>query len=788
MFDLAGSVDGFLRAVRDIEGLEFLADLVGDGFEPDDDFYLEDNGARSGKRVPESLYMVMTNSRAIDELISLFDRWVADPGMDFPFGMAPLRDVFGGLRAIRRWSPEDRVRETGLLDQWEETLEVVGVSGVARVEVELWFRAGATDRANAEALVRELIERGRGVVQQSVVIEEIRYHALLADLPHHQVASVLDNGPEAIELLAADAVMFVTPSVPMSLESPEPTAVAADERGQRPQGPPRVALLDGLPLANHRLLDGRLIIDDPDDFATAYGASPRGHGTSMASLICHGDLSTDEPSLTAPLYVRPVLVPHHLNRNQEVTPGGQLLVDLIHRCFVRMFEGDGTNPPVAPSVRVINLSIGDPARVFARQLSPLARLLDWLTFRYNRLVVVSAGNHRSQVMASHEETTGDLTDARKAVALRLRDQAALRRMLSPAEAINVLTVGSVHADGAEPNLPSNIVDLIEPGAPAPYTPAGTGYHRAVKPDLLLPGGRQVYVRPPDGTALTMLDAASAQVTGPGLLSAGSGAPGALDGVAYTAGTSNSAALASRYLDQILELLAVPVDPGLPAMPDAQYHPVVARAMLVHAAQWGEAGEMLRRQLGISGQDARKELVQLLGYGPVRPDQILAGDRVRAVLVGADSIGKDERRTFRFPLPPSLAATTLWRRLTLTLAWLSPLNPRSQKYRMARLQVTPPTDEIGTARVEAPHFAVRKGTVHHEVLEGEAAVAFQAGTSLEIGVDCFVDAGKLESPVRFGLIVSLELEEGVLIDVHNEVQQQLQVQIRQMVRAKATPGS
>lgn len=90
-------------------------------------------------------------------------------------------------------------------------------------------------------------------------------------------------------------------------------------------------------------------------------------------------------------------------------------MDLVHRCFVRMFEGDGSSPPAAPSVRVINLSIGDPARMFARQLSPLARLLDWLTFKYNRIVVVSAGNHATGV-GTLVANLGDLLCARPDVA------------------------------------------------------------------------------------------------------------------------------------------------------------------------------------------------------------------------------------------------------------------------------------------------------------------------------------------------------------------------------------
>lgn len=789
VFDLVGSVDGFLRAVRDVEGLEFLADFVGEGVDPDDDFYLEVDGERTDRQVPESLYMLMSNARAIDELISLFNRWVADPTVTFDRGMAPLKDVFANLRGIRRWGPEDRIRESGLLEVWQETLEVVGAGGVARVEVELWYRTDATDRQGAETLVRRLIEANRGTVLQAVTLNEIRYHALLADLPHDHIAAVLEHGPEAIELLTTDAVMFVTPSRSMTVEAPTPSDQTIAMVDSRPEGLPRVALLDGLPLANHVALAGRLIIDDPDNFTSRYGASPRNHGTSMASLICHGDLSDPQPAITAPLYVRPVLQPHPLDNQRESTPPEQLLVDLIHRCFVRMFEGDGTAAPSAPSVRVINLSIGDPAHVFARQLSPLARLLDWLTFKYNRVVVVSAGNHSTQVEASHAEISGDLSEARTAVSKRLRERAALRRMLSPAEAINVLTVGSVHVDGSTSALPDTVVDLVEPGAPAPYTPAGTGYRRAIKPEILLPGGRQVHSRPPQDAALTALRPAPAELVGPGLLSAGPGLAGALDGTVFSCGTSNSAALASRYVDQSLELLStLSIADDLPQLPDAQFHPALARAMLVHAAQWGTAGDTLRRQLEIDGNEARKELVQLLGYGPVDASRVLTGDRIRAVLVGASSIVAGERRTFSYPLPPSLSATTLWRRLTITLAWISPVNTRSQKYRMARLQLPPPTSELGLERVEAPHYAVSRGTVYHEILDGEAAVAFRSGDDLEINVDCRVDAGRLEQPVRFGLVASLEIGEGVLIDLHDEVQQQLRVQVRQRLRARAVPGA
>jgi hypothetical protein len=131
---------------------------------------------------------------------------------------------------------------------------------------------------------------------------------------------------------------------------------------------------------------------------------------------------------------------------------------------------------------------------------------------------------------------------------------------------------------------------------------------------------------------------------------------------------------------------------------------------------------------------------------------------------------------------------MWRRVTVTLAGLSPINPRSQRYRVARLHVVPPTGQIGVARLDVPYYAPGNGTVQHEVLEGERAVAFQSGDDLEISVECFVDAGNATPPVRFGIVVTVEVAEGVIIDIHSEVQEQLRARVRAAVRARAIPGA
>lgn len=281
-----------------------------------------------------------------------------------------------------------------------------------------------------------------------------------------------------------------------------------------------------------------------------------------------------------------------------------------------------------------------------------------------------------------------------------------------------------------------------------------------------------------------VEPADTAALGPGVVVAAPGLGGELDALTHTCGTSNAASLATRGLNAVFDVLeGLSIDAAGSPFPDAQYHPVLAKTLLVHAAGWHELIPTMRDALALSGQAVRRELTRLLGYGPVRDERLATADRVRVVLLGANSINKDQRHTFRFPLPTSLSAARDWRRLTITLGWLSPINVRSQKYRMARLQFAPPLDALALRPVEADHAAVLKGTVQHQVLEGHEAVAFVDGTELMIDVDCRADAGSFPAPVRFGLAASLEVASNIQIDVHGEVLMSLRQQVRQRARAQ-----
>lgn len=175
----------------------------------------------------------------------------------------------------------------------------------------------------------------------------------------------------------------------------------------------------------------------------------------------------------------------------------------------------------------------------------------------------------------------------------------------------------------------------------------------------------------------------------------------------------------------------------------------------------------------------------MGYGVPQVDRVLDCTEQRASLVGFGQLLDGEAHVFRLPLPPSLGSRPEWRRLTVTMAWLSPISAGTQKYRTSSLWfevggVVPAKDRKESCSGTDGWRAVRRGTVQHEVFEGQRAVPFIDGEVIEIKVNCREDAGKFQSPVAYGLAVSLEVAEGVDIAVYNEIRTRIApaIQIQQ----------
>ena len=765
VLETVGTIENFIGAVQTVPGMEWLAEIDETDVPPDEDFFetTENGEPRPDKTLRGRLFMVFTNQDALRQILSLWKAWQEDGRLRREVGI--WKTVFAQLRDVRVWGARDRLQETGVLDDWHERVE----RGDEHVpcEIELWPRGERGQRVNARDRVAKLVSGMSGRIVAEVVEEEIGYHAILVHLPAASISSLLD-GNDDIALVQCEQIQFFRASGQMATtmtddgQDEDDTALA----DQPAVGAPVIALFDGLPLPAHRRLQKRLIVDDPDGFEEDYPATRRRHGTAMASMILYGDLASGEAPLARPLYVRPILRPDPRNwrGNDEVVHEDTLVVDLLHRAVRRLFEGEGDEPAVAPDVAVINLSIGIRDRPFDQVLSPLARLLDWLAWRYKVLFVVSTGNHTQRIELSvriRDFQSLSAEELQRHVIRSVVSDARHRRLLSPAESVNGLTVAAAHHDASPGTPPPRWQDpYVEAALPSPINAQGMGFRRAIKPDVLADGGR-IVVQQQLGTtqdALVELGVYDGTLL-PGQIVAASGATaGDLTVTRYTRGTSNAAALVSRAAGSLHDVLdELRQDPD-GEMIDAVPRAIWLKALVVHGADWGTAREtidaVLRDDHG--GRRIKEHVTRLLGYGVVDVDRVRECTASRVTVLGGGLLREDQSHVHRIPLPPSLSGWRGHRRLTLSLAWISPVNPRHRNWRRAQLWFSPPKKDLGVERKQADGRVVQRGTVQHEILEGERSSDFVDGASLEVRVNCRADAGVLEEEVPYALVSTIEV--------------------------------
>ncbi len=611
VLETVGGIEEFVGAVQRL-GLEWLGEVDQSDIPPDDDFFQDE--AHREKSLGGRLYLTMASQAAINQLLSLWANYSQNEQYEFDYGLSKWRDVFKQLRTIRRWGVQDRLLETGILADWQERIRENQER--VRCEVELWYHDTETGARASQREIAQLVAEEGGEVIDVCRLPSIAYHALLVELPLSAVSKVMAN--TSTSLVSCNQVMFFKPvgqlAIPLPDDEPFTETDALGVFTEAVTQEPVVALLDGLPLANHQYLANRIVIDDPDEWGNEYPFEYRNHGTAMASLIIHGELDANEQPLARPLYVRPILKPDLSDwraEKREVMPDDLLPVNLVYRAVRRMFEGENGHPPSAPYVRIINFSVGDPNRLFYQLMTPLARLLDWLSFQYNVLFVVSAGNHSSEIVLDVERSLFSSLSPEacqaaviKAIVADLRN----RRLLAPGEALNVLTIGATHHDQA-PSIPiGHLIDpFISNNLPSPFSAFGFGYRRAVKPDVLLPGGRQLYSEKlgnahPQAT----LKINTSTTRPPGQrVAATSPTPGTVNAFRYIRGTSNAAALATRTLAQLYETVSLLQSDDYEGKGLSEhYYSVLLKTLIVHGARWGETYNLLESVLKKQTKRAR----------------------------------------------------------------------------------------------------------------------------------------------------------------------------------------
>ncbi len=760
VFEVRGSIATFARAIARVPGLELIdeEELPGD----------ED-------KAPVA-YLLVPDMRALREIESLWQTWVA--GRDLPESYTAWRDVFASLRDLRPWGPDDRVQPSDATLLGEEIFGKAEVEQVP-LEVEIVFRSNGDAGAAAEANVLRAIAAHGGAVVSRARLNDIAYHAVLARLPVSAIRSVIERSPAS--LAGIEQVMHIRPqSIVTKIDVADTVALAPVAPPPAIVNDPILAVLDGVPMIGHPLLRQHVSLEDLFGLEPNALVAQRVHGSAMTSLIVHGDRNQLEPSLPRQIHCIPVL------GAADRFPSDRLIVDLIYQAVLRM---RGPQDPSAPHVIIINISLGNARRPFHGQLSPWARLLDRLAYRFGILFVVSAGNVTDEFPVLGFATSIDFENAQEVdraqgVVMALADLQADRRLFSPAETINGLTIGARNID-AVPQAErafahTNINPFPALDTANPSSALGPGFANAVKPDILMPGSRE---------HLRVVRSGGGIVVAPAQASRGAGlkvaSPPALVGIegaeAYTGGTSAAAALASRTAHRIHDALEAEYGQDFLQLSNAQ-RAVLLKALLVHPARWPEeTATLIRYILGPSGRGQaprqKDNIRRFIGYGAFDPDDAVACAADRATFWAVGSLANARSVNISVPIPAAISGRPRPHFISATLAWLTPVLPGRKAYRAVRMKILDPADigNLGVAahRNQPDGNQTNRGTVYTRCWSGDDAAVVTPNMVLPLRVQREPDAGGIEDEaVPFGLAVTIAMPG--------------QIQLYEEIRARVRP--
>lgn len=783
VLELADRVGDLARAVE-AAGLEWLGEWDIE-IDSDDDFPAE------GKKTTRDgrLFVSMVNERGMEELLSLWDKWKREKPLGR--GKTKWRDIFSCLKNIRRWGMQETLVETKIKDYIEDLSD----GDTASVQIECFYRRSRNKRSIIEDRIEALLkEAGGETVSDFIHMPEIAFHAVKARIPANKAKQLLNETHYA----AGELHLLIYPSIMYFRRTGQSMTAAVEGDGEEAEYPetqpselPVAAILDGVPNLKHKALENHVDFDDPFDLASEYQPGERRHGTAMASLVIHGDRSDSaaEPIQSKVHHVaiiQPDLGARSVGKKKEHFPEDCFYEDRIVRAVRRMLDRDGEVEAQAPTVKIVNLSLGDSTRPFLHTLSPWARLLDWFSWKYRVLFCVSAGNYDRayDFGISYSEYESKNSEEKARMLLEsMQDSLSSRRLLAPAESINSLTVGALHWDeSGDGYYPGDRVDLLPDNkVPSPISRLGHGFRRSIKPEIYFPGGRQLYKRPLSGKSTVFK--INNHLIAPGQKTAWDSEKGALSEDAFNSGTSNAAALATRSGVRIHEVLSE-LNGQNPDIIPKDLIAVLIKTLLVHGSiQNGEskiAVEHLRNQN--NSRTFRTVLARYLGYGAVDVDRVLACTEQRGTVIGFGEITAEEIHEYRFPVPDEFGGQGIFRRMIVTLAWFSPINPGHRYFREAKLELKPSSkwDEtpLRLERTDSDHNQNKRGTVQHEVLEGKSELKqFRQNEEIVLQVICKKDATeKLEEKIPYGLAVTLEAAEESEISVYEKVRQRLSEQI------------
>lgn len=544
-------------------------------------------------------------------------------------GTTTRKELLYALQSFDHWTAEDR-KSAALRQQGFPTEEPFVL------DVELWPLERADQRNSLVAAFREKLQQQEIEIldtlnQPSLVMLRVRCTAEQAQsvLLQHRDVRTVDLPPRAgvaIEVLRTDINQFPSPPAP-------------------PENAPAIAVLDTGLTTGHPVL-ANAVGDAQGYLAPARQAndSQPWHGTFVSGLALYGDVQAHMqsgqfiPQLR--LFSGKVFEDGHNNQTTFVEKAVEEAVKALHEQY---------------GCKVFNLSYGDANKVYdGRHVRGLAYTLDRLTRELGVLFVVPTGNLQPSELPANprNDYPGYLLD----------DNA---RLLDPATALNVLTVGGLTRHTAThdaqrylntiEDLPvAQVADL-----PFPLTRSGLSIGGAIKPDLVEHAGNLAVART-DGRA---------RHTGLGIVSTSGGFAGGHP-FAEVIGTSYAAPQVAHRAARLLG-----------EVPNASAN--LLRALLAAHAKWPQASVQLLN--AADNAAGREKLLKLIGYGRVDDDALYRSIDQAVTLLAEDRITNDRCHFYELPIPDSFWSTVKrLREITIALAYSPDIRTTRLDYRMSKL--------------------------------------------------------------------------------------------------------
>lgn len=155
------------------------------------------------------------------------------------------------------------------------------------------------------------------------------------------------------------------------------------------------------------------------------------------------------------------------------------------------------------------------------------------------------------------------------------------------------------------------------------------------------------------------------------------------------------------------------------------------------------------------------------------------DEDELTLIGYGELFQDQANQYSFPLPFNFSAQKMYRRLTVTLSSLTPIKPSTQTYRSAQVWFTLETSgrNLGLERINADNKAVVRGTIQHELFEGDGAVVWGEEDTLGIKINCRADANEFAEAIPYAIFATFEIAPEYNIDVYQRVVEKVKIRER-----------